>query len=386
MSGSLFSLPEGLRETIDVMLRARGWPTTSEPERLGAMVRSLSASYNQEGVAVAGGGHAARLGFFLVRDIPKSAWALRDLVRGGVWKAGDSVDLKVLDLGAGMGATTFGLMGCLAAHGIRGDVRATLVDADAGALNVAAELARKLSFEGLRLEVSTRVGDAHAYRPAAPVDLVLMGQVLSELDQRVPAEERVAAHVRSIAERLKSSVKPHGTLCIVEPALRGRTRHLHALRDALITGQAATVFSPCLHAGSCPALLREEDWCHDDVDVDVPDWLIPTARAAGLRYQGLTLSYLNLRRDERTLRSMFPTELRAARATSGAIVSKGKCEGVLCGDIDAGEHRARLRLLDKEQTEHNVAWLNLRHGDVVTFEGEPPLKGRIARDTKVHVQ
>ena len=377
--------PTDLRACVDLMLKARGWPTTAEPERLGAMVRALSVSYNEHGVAVQGGGHAARLGFFLARDIPKSAWALRDLVRGGVWARGGEIDLKVLDLGAGMGATTFGLLQCLQAYGIRGRVRATLVDADSVALAIAADLGRRLRWDGIALELSTSVGDAHAYKASSHVDVVLMGQVLSELDQSGAPEDRARVHALSLAQRLQSSVRDSGTLCIVEPALKDRTRHLHAVRDAMLGDGRATVYAPCLHTAPCPALAREEDWCHDDVLVDLPDWLVPTARAAGLRYQGLTLAYLLLRKDGRRLRDAIAGE-GVGRATSAVIASKGKTEVVLCGDARSGEQRGRLRLLDRDQTSENAPWLSLKHGDLVRFEGELPERSRLSKKTLVIVQ
>ena len=377
--------PTDLRACVDAMLKARGWPTTAEPERLGAMVRALSASYNEHGVAVHGGGHAARLGFFLARDIPKSAWALRDLVRGGVWKPGQEVDLKVLDLGAGMGATTFGLMQCLLAHGLRGRVRAMLVDADSVALAIAADVGRRLHWDGLELELSTSVGDAHAYKPSSHMDVVLMGQVLSELDQRGAPEDRAALHAGALVQRLQNSVRDTGTLCVVEPALKDRTRHLHAVRDALIPSGGATVYAPCLHTAPCPALARDEDWCHDDVAVDLPDWLVPTARAAGLRYQGLTLAYLLLRRDGLHLRDAVSGD-GVGRATSGVIASKGKTEVVLCGDAREGEQRGRLRLLDRDQTPENAPWLALKHGDLVQFAGELPERSRLTKKTLVVVR
>src|SRR5580700_2681488 len=82
------------------------------------------------------------------------------------------------------------------------------------------------------------------------------------------------------------------------------TRHSHRVRDAVLSTPATappssrspvTVFAPCLHAAPCPALARDSDWCHEDLDVDLPGWLVPVAKAAGLRHEGLTFSYLVLR-------------------------------------------------------------------------------------------
>src|SRR3712207_8562489 len=79
----------------------------------------------------------------------------------------------------------------------------------------------------------------------------------------------------------------------------------------LFRSGSATVFAPCLHAASCPMLAIETEWCHEDLAVDLPPWTVPLARAAGLRWQGLTFSYLVLRKDGRDRKS---TRLNSSHA------------------------------------------------------------------------
>ncbi len=168
--------------------------------------------------------------------------------------------------------------------------------------------------------------------------------------------------------------------------MRERTRHLHALRDAVLTARAASVFAPCLHAAPCPALGVAGEWCHEDLAIDLPPWLEPVARAAGLRWQGLTFSYLVLRRPgERALRTFLgeataPGRARA-RIISGALVSKGKREHFVCAET--GE-RARISRLDRDADEKNAAWDSLARGDLVAIGPPPdPKKNRIARGADV---
>src|SRR5277367_2734245 len=101
-------LEDDWRDTLDALARARGWPTTRDVARLGAQVAALSASYNDAArarAAVKDAG-AARLGFSFARDVPKGAAAVRELVATGALPQGRT--LRVLDLGAGLGATTWG--------------------------------------------------------------------------------------------------------------------------------------------------------------------------------------------------------------------------------------------------------------------------------------
>jgi hypothetical protein len=218
-------------------------------------------------------------------------------------------------------------------------------------------------------------------------DLVLVGQLLSELDVGEADEVRAGRHAELLRAWLERRVEPDGSLVVVEPALRDRSRHLHRVRDILLSA-GATVFAPCLHAAGCPALAREGDWCHEDLEVDLPAWLVPVARVAGLRREGLTFSYLVLRKDGRRLvDSVGPSGVSRLRVVSAAMPSKGKCEAFLCGELTrpSGElvaARVKAARLDRDATDANEAWDRIARGDIV--RAAPPLepeRARIGRET-----
>lgn len=375
---------------LEAVAKGRGWPTLRDVARLGACVEALSASYNDPGRARASArdAGAARLGFSFARDTPKGAAAVRELLAVGAlgMRRGR---LSVLDVGAGLGATTWGVVRALEASGARGTVEATWVDDDAEALTLGLAIVRERERSGpspLQLRVRTVASPAGALDDLGRFDLVLAGQVLSELDVGLEPGPRVAKHADLLGTWLARRVEPDGSLVIIEPALRDRTRHLHRVRDALLMS-GATVFAPCLHAAPCPMLEREGDWCHEDLDVDLPSALAPVARAAGLRREGLTFSYLVLRRDGRTVVQAVVSAPRAGRlrVVSGAIPSKGKREAFLCGEVaDARGELApasvRATRLDRDATASNAAWEALVRGDVLVIEpalsGERPRVGR----------
>jgi hypothetical protein len=364
-------LDDAWRSAIDATLHARGWPAIDDVARLGPLVAKLSASYNLTGTA-ARELLAARLAFSFARDVPKGGAAVRELVATGLLSCPSDRPLRVLDLGAGLGATSWGVARALDAAGRGGAIDATWVDADAAALAVGAELVRartEAGGMGVSLRVKTIVGAVAAPR-GEPFDLVLMGQVLSELDAGATADERVAKHVALVRDLLAHATLASGSVVIVEPALRDRTRHLHAVRDALLASAAedVTVFAPCLHRHPCPARAVEAEWCHEDLPVDLPEWLVPIARAARLRWQGLTFSYLVLRRDGAALSARgFPW-----RVVSAPIVTKGKRELFLCGALDdARAARVRVQRLDRHATDANGAWEALARGDRIRTS--PPL-------------
>jgi SAM-dependent methyltransferase len=376
--GLVRPLEEDWRDAIDAVARSRSWPTSRDVAKLAARVVELSAAYNdpvraRASVRQAG---AARLGFSFARDVPKGAAAVRELVATGALRL--DRPLRVLDLGAGLGATTWGLARALQAAGARGTIDATWVDADAEALDLGGALLRERSglHDAVELRVRTRVGPLGAYAGMGRFDVILLGQVLSELDVGATDEVRREKHVALLRSLLEEHTETGGAVVTVEPALRHRARHLHGVRDALAK-LAVTIFAPCLHAAPCPALARESDWCHEDLAVDLPAWLVPVARAAGLRREGLTFSYLVLHRGSRRLVDAIPAAAGAARlrVVSEGIVTKGKREAFVCGEL-TGENgpvvaRARLVRLDRDATPRNDAWEQLRRGDVAVVAPAP---------------
>lgn len=375
------------QEVLDSVLRSmRGSGlTTRDVARLAPKVEELSRAYN---TARAEGRRTklpleARIAFSFPRDVPKGAGAVRELVASGVLTIPPDRPLRVLDLGAGLGAMTWGLVRALAAAGASGRIEALLVDEDEEVLASAAAIGRaaRAAFgtEPIDLSFITQVeslGRAMKSEGAKSDgwtggrhDVVILGQVLSEIDPRSDPATRLESQAALVRHALDTMVAADGALVIVEPALRERTRHLHALRDRLLEGGAVSVFAPCLHSASCPMLAIETEWCHEDLPVDLPPWTVPLARAAGLRWQGLTFSYLVLRKSGVEPRADAGGERARFRAVSDLLRSKGKVELFICREDGA---RQRIRRLDRDAAaEQGVPFEELRRGDIVTLSSPP---------------
>ncbi len=384
-------LEEDWKGTLDAVARTHRWPGSGEVARLAPLLEKLSASYNDVGRAPEGQDSllAPRLAFSFPRDVPKAAGAVRELVATGALTLGSAGALKVLDLGAGLGASTWGVVRALEAGGALGSVDVTWVDPDPEALEVAQSILRARPPGVVRVHARAVSADARRVDlRGGRFDLILLGQVLSEVDRELSHELRIERHSDWMRTLLHTHLDDHGSLVIVEPALRERTRHLHAVRDRLAAGDGVTVFAPCLHAEACPALAHPGDWCHEDLPVDLPTWVAPLARAAGLRWQGLTFSYLVLRRDGVTLASSMPALGDRVRVVSDALVSKGKREAFICGLLAAKEGtpsgRVRAMRLNREESDANVVWEDVRRGDCLTIEPSlDPARPRIGEATVV---
>lgn len=404
---------EALLDALVEIAKGKRLPSLAEPARLAPLVAELTQAYNDPTLQGLGPGRhlAAKLGFFFVRDLPKVAGAAREAIALGrmVLERGGK-PLRVLDLGAGLGASHRGLARALHAAGHAGTLDVLALDTDEAALDLAREIARRIPREGnvaIELRADVRPMDRVAgHKARARFDVILLGQVLTELDLERPAEHRVVAHAELIRALVGDLLAPDGTIIIVEPALKPRSRHLQRVRAALLDASAPSgtpklaLVAPCLHREACPLLARDGDWCHEDLAVDLPTRLQPVAKAAGLRWQGLTFSYLVVGPGGASASASSGATLEARlrlrgagrieRAVSEPLVSKGKRELVLCGDPLRespdpifGLRGLKVGRLDREASDSNEPFAEAARGDVIALHEPLDDKGRVQRGHRV---
>lgn len=282
---------------------------------------------------------AARAVFFTLADAPKLALPLAELGRRDALPRGP---LRVLDVGAGCGAMSLGLLAALPDR----TVTITAIDRDARALDIARRAIERFGLG--RVTLATRVTDAtRAELP--PADLVVIGTVLNELTPDAAL---------AVVDRAFAATAEAGAVIAIEPALRETSRALHAIRDAMIA-RGAHVFAPCTRrCVPCTALADPDDWCHEDRALELPPATRELARLTHLRDGGMKFAYLVLRKQPLDLVDAGPT---AWRVVSAPFVEKGKREVHACS-----EHgRQVLRLLKRNRGDHNRAFERAERGDVI---------------------
>jgi SAM-dependent methyltransferase len=352
-----------------------------DPRALAAAVSLLSERYTTRREDLERSGErdllAARLLFFGPSDAPKLEVPLGEL---------DSVAplparLRVLDLGAGTGAMTLGLLAFLRRRGGAAEVEVEAVDHDADALDLLQHVAARARarLAPLRVEVRTRTVDLAGRHelPPGPFDLVLVGSVINEVHAGdADRDARRVALIVAAAARLQ----PGGAVVVIEPALRTTARGLAALRGHLVEA-GLVLFAPCPHAAACPLLVRERDWCHEARRAAFSPRLQVLARATGLRQAEVRFAYLTLRRGGPTL-----AQARGAgwRVVSHPLPQKGLLALELCGD---GRGVRALRL-GRDATAANAAWDDLGRGALVSLEPAPGdgERVRLGRETRVTVR
>jgi len=287
---------------------------------------------------------AARAVFFTVADAAKIAVPVSEMRVANALPASSPV--RVLDVGAGCGAMTLGLLECLDR-----DMAVTAIDNDAGALAILEHAIDQLDVD---VALETRATDLRRYRPRGVFDLICVGSVLNELDE---------ADAVALVELLLGQLADDGALIAIEPALRETSRRLHRIRDHVLGRQLGHVFAPCTRtAANCPALDDERDWCHEDRHWDLPKRLGQLTRATGLRQQRLKFSYLVIRRQPGTTAG----SRSALRVVSKLKKTKGASELWACDD--AG--RRKLRLQKRSRTDANRTFDRAKRGELLLVDSD----------------
>lgn len=327
---------------------------------LGKAIAEVSSGYTREreNLRRASTGRdalAARLAFFLPRDVVKSAELVRQAhARGATPKART---WRILDLGAGLGTTSLGIARYARASDLADHFEIVAVDEDEHALVILREVFASATDLSTRVETVRGDFTRHLAKESRTFDLVVAGLALNELAE----PSRI-----DVCEGMLARTADDGLVMIVEPALASTTRALMTLRDALVTKGAAHVVFPCTHAGKCPMLEGARDWCHVDVPISLGEEAARLARAASLRDERPTFAGLVLSRSPR------PMNEGLFRVVSAPLGSKGRTEIHVCGRGGT----QKLRQLDRHRKSVPVDIGTLRRGTLVELDGADP--GQVA--------
>jgi len=383
-------LPLPLSEAFFGCLTRTGRKLALGPSAGGALadaVAELSRVYTRErdelaersrGQSVLG----ARLSFFLPRDLVKVFGPLAEL-RDPLLAHG-ARSLRVLDVGAGLGATSLGLARFLRVERAAVErLEVTALERDARALRVFEHLCGELAQlpdEFVPIQLDARTQDVSDARLGSEFDLVLFGFVLNELYTELPPEQRVERRAQLLTQAA-ARLRPGGAVIVLEPALKESTRELMRVRDLLAAPRRAPfVVAPCTRLGPCPMLASERDWCHQELPYALPPALAQVAQGAGLRFEGLSYASLVLRNEARVFEPAAGAEGDALyRIVSERLESKGKLELYGCGE--AGY--VRFTRLERDDSEHNRAFGDARRGQLLRIAEPLSPPGRLDKGTRV---
>ena len=307
----------------------------------------------------------------------------------------DSNVIRVLDLGCGPGTGAMAVLDWVQSRGWfqSGRLHCVAVDQSSASLMTCHRLwsayceSEGNSRHSLRpLHEDLQEGlSRHIKHEGGPTgyDLIIIQNVLSELATGKPGREQLRTRLVTSALDILSS---HGTVMVIEPALRDASRQLHEVRDRLLQDQKCTVYSPCLHERSCPALVKPDDWCHEERAWSPPAWIKAIDRDVGFIKDALKFSYVLLRKDGRSIVRRAPD---VYRVVSELRVFKGEKRAWMCNE----NGRPEVGRLDRVTSSQNAAVDDWHRGAIVRIseivrkerKGKLSTVGRIERDTAVQI-
>ena len=329
---------------------------------------------------------SAYLQYFLPVNLSKIQVLLNEMP---ALEAGEQ--FSVLDLGSGPGTGALAVLDWWHERRATGALSVVAVDSSSVVHRQAKQLWDHYCRIASIAEASLRTCEGDIERNAwleqvgkgEPFDLIMLANSLNEM--YADAKDPIAARAGLIIEVL-SLLAPHGTLMIVEPALRETSRALHHVRDQLLKEKRCTVYSPCLHENNCPALANPDDWCHEERAWDPPVAIQEIDEEVGFMKDAVKFSYLLLRKDRKTI-----VERRSDmyRVVSELRELKGEKRAWLCNE----QGRQEVGRQDRLTSPQNTALDRWHRGAIVQIErivrkergGKVSALGRIEHDASVQI-
>ncbi|MGB9720626.1 MAG: small ribosomal subunit Rsm22 family protein [bacterium] len=260
--------------------------------------------------------------------------------------------LHILDLGCGDGA---GMLGCY--YGInkksqnRLQFSLTGVDTSRTLLTRCKTLAdwfRKTN-SNIDVKISGESLQHFISRNQEKYDIVILANILTEIFQ---SEKIPVSFIKKIFHLLNRN----GIIILIEPALKKLTTRLMQLRNEVIENELGSVLLPCLHSGSCPGLLRKNEWCHQSIRWNPPDYLKILNQKLYRKIEYLKFSYVVLKRGKND-----PLEKNQYLVISRLSKEKGRKRFLICSEHGIIE----LVKLDRDTSLMNKEFDNVCLGDIV---------------------
>ena len=283
-------------------------------------------------------------------------------------------ELRALEFGAGVASGACGVLAGekFAPIGLPASGSFALIEQSKAALSMGADWVDFLaasygqSYHSRGFHRRIELNEAWLPRNAPSFHLMVMSFFLNE--SPLLPDEMVLEFIKMAENHLENE----GLILIVEPALKQQSRKLLLFRKALIeklktSSSSLKILLPCLGEQACGALIKEEDWCHEEVEWMRPNYLRELDLLTGLDRRTLPFSYLVIQKTKRSLNEIFSKfegkdEERYRLVSPSKNLSKRTSEFFMCGQD--GKRRSRFSPEDLVHPDRGDVLQNVKlHGE-----------------------
>lgn len=204
--------------------------------------------------------------FFFPQSYIRAAIATAELLDRYADATPTSGTLRILDLGAGLGACGLGIIHALRTRGITASVELVALDHSQGKLQTLRTLAKECLPETVRIHTVT--GDmrqsVRLLAAESPFHLVICGFALNEVCA-LSAKSQLSGEplMLQLIKKWRRSLCPAGPILVLEPALEATSRTLASVSNALLSEHTEIRLLP--YYGTFPDPLSQDrhHWSHE---------------------------------------------------------------------------------------------------------------------------
>lgn len=297
---------------------------------------------------------AAYLVFIFPQSLLKIFLVMQEIAALCNKRFSDKSSVNIIDLGSGMGPSTFGIFEYFKRNQINKMQYYELVEKNEFPIYINKLIAEDKNYfinAQFNIVKSDLINYANNLKKKA--DIIILSLVLSELMSK--------SEPANLIKNLINKLEDDGIIIIMEPALKKCSHRLISLRNKIIKWEIG-IYAPCLSNNLCELENNEKQWCFKEIAWEPPIYMQYINRKLYRDINKLKFSYLILAKSQ-MLKILNKTNIY--RSVTPATLKKGKACLIAC---NSKCEIKTIELLKRDLKGENKAFLEIKAGNIFSIE------------------